>query len=190
MAVIEEFFPHRVYMQENLLDDESHGKCLASAEKLYKSYDGDNDFGCLVWSSINEKPLHNDPEWEFLTENVSRHLEWFGKYFDAAKPFQCEGAWLNVYERNFYQEKHTHPRCQFSAVYFLEADEDAAPLAICNPLENQLPIETSEGFDTVKIIPPKQNSLIIFPSYLPHYVPSNVSGRRMTVAFNYLQSWQ
>ena len=34
MAVIEEFFPHKVYMQENLLDEQSHAKCLGIGREI------------------------------------------------------------------------------------------------------------------------------------------------------------
>jgi len=70
----------------------------------------------------------------------------------------CEiiNAWSAIYKKEHYADKHYHNPCFMSFVYYLKSNE-TTPLL----------------FDNNFKLYPKDDTLIIFPSYLYHSVPNH-----------------
>ncbi|WP_066377811.1 MULTISPECIES: TIGR02466 family protein [unclassified Anabaena] len=106
--------------------------------------------------------------------------------------FFVKKAWVNVNPTGGYNVVHNHPNAFFSGVYYLQADQDSGEIAFLNPVSEQgltMPHElihqssiyTSDRY----FYSPRKDLLLLFPSYINHYVhPNKSSEDRICVAFN------
>jgi len=98
--------------------------------------------------------------------------------------------WAIINKPNDFNVIHTHPNSYLSAAYYVKAPENCGRFIIENPNmakkyahpeienKNELNIEIT-GLDI------EEGDLIIFPSYLPHKVGKNQSGKeRIVISFN------
>jgi len=104
-------------------------------------------------------------------------------------------GWININGSGDYNQPHTHPGNTWSGVYYVRTGGPAAaerpmsgviefidPRARCD-LEGNLAVRHA---GTLRVTP-TDGTLLIFPSYLEHYVhPYWGAGERITLAFNSL----
>ena len=76
-------------------------------------------------------------------------------------------CWCAVYEESDETVPHNHFPSDFSAVVYLEAEDDSAPIIFANSI----------------LVKPVSGSLVLFPGILQHHVPPT-KGRRVIVAMN------
>ena len=100
-------------------------------------------------------------------------------------------AWLNVNDsRQCMNVEHIHGDV-FSGVFYLQAPEGSGKLAIVNPGINRMWAGCELGLqknqftgDRIRIEPVEGN-IIIFPSYVPHFVETNDHDEeRISISFN------
>tara|TARA_B110000444_G_C18609434_1_gene486912 strand:+ start:79 stop:735 length:657 start_codon:yes stop_codon:yes gene_type:complete len=109
----------------------------------------------------------------------------------------CSDIWINIYKTGDFQGTHTHNNDLFwggthvqpilSFVYFAKYDHERdAHFYIGNPETAELGIMgPSLQITEEKCILVEQGDLIIFPSYLPHYVEKQKNvGPRITISGN------
>ena len=112
------------------------------------------------------------PEWKLLCKNVmENHLrEFIEPYLMNEARFVCHALWGVSYSKGDHTVFHDHFPSLLSFIYYVKADEDSAPLVF-----------TDIDYE----LHPKENDLIIFPSYLKHSVPVNRDKEmRYSMAFN------
>ena len=98
--------------------------------------------------------------------------------------------WAIINKKGTFNQSHNHPGSYLSAAYYVKAPENCGRFIIENPNmakkyahpeienKNELNIEI-DGLDI------EEGDLIIFPSYLPHKVGKNQSGKeRIVISFN------
>ena len=104
-------------------------------------------------------------------------------------------GWINVNERGDYNTPHYHPGNTWSGVYYIRTGSDVPDRPTSGRIEFIDPRTRCEFLgprDGVRHsgsiwISPVDGMLLIFPSYLEHYVhPYEGSGERITLAFNSL----
>ena len=108
---------------------------------------------------------------------------------------QMEG-WINVNPPGAFNVPHAHPSFALSGTYYVSIPSDSASIApdahsgafeFLDPRVNAaaLSIEGATCFDPGVIVKPKAGLLIIFPSYLRHWVyPNEEESERVSIAFN------
>jgi uncharacterized protein (TIGR02466 family) len=109
---------------------------------------------------------------------------------DASPELAC--YWYNVNKRYSYNIAHTHAGCWFSAAYYVKAPSNSGKIVFERPdlLNSWIVTErlTDRNWATY-MLPPKENLLVIFPSYLKHYVEQNLTedkdDDRISIAFNF-----
>ena len=98
-------------------------------------------------------------------------------------------SWINIQNKGSILNKHTHPFSVISGALYINKDKDASNLYFHNP-NPFLPI--TEKSDTITpytcenvSIKAKNNSLILFPSWLSHSTqePNNMDNR-IVLSFN------
>ena len=118
------------------------------------------------------------------TQNVSPKLEISTLKMDVF-------GWMNVTPVGGYNAPHTHPGAHWSGVYYVSQPAvekgESGKIEFLNP-RTDLPnwrILNSPTFGAKKAIRPQPGELILFPSYLVHWVyPNETDEERVSVAFN------
>jgi uncharacterized protein (TIGR02466 family) len=103
-------------------------------------------------------------------------------------------AWANVARKGNYHRMHNHPTCAWSGCYYIRSTSQIGSLA--GVLEFSDPRPFTEMVETPGhpygqriIVRPNPGLLILFPSWLYHFVhPSDSESPRISVAFN--AAWQ
>jgi uncharacterized protein (TIGR02466 family) len=99
-------------------------------------------------------------------------------------------SWFNIQKRGSTIMQHNHRRSVISGAFYIYADRDAAPITFANPLTAHKMHEPSIGGSTdydVEFfkVPAETGKLVLFPSWLEHYVGYNNSDMRVTLSFNF-----
>ncbi|WP_400088604.1 TIGR02466 family protein [Yoonia sp. R78084] len=100
-------------------------------------------------------------------------------------------AWMNANPPGGFNAPHTHPGAHWSGVYYVaqpEVDEGSSgKIEFLDP-RSDLPswrLLKAPAFNAKKAIRPMPGEMILFPSYLVHWVyPNEAPEERVTIAFN------
>ena len=100
-------------------------------------------------------------------------------------------AWVNINDsRQCMNSEHIHGDV-FSGVFYLKAPEGSGKLTIRNPAINRmweganLALQKNQFTAESIRIEPEEGSIILFPSYLPHFVETNNHDEeRISISFN------
>jgi len=117
---------------------------------------------------------------EILSEVCTRKI-----YHDA--------NWININPTGSRNVQHTHPGAEYSAVYYLK-NESNTGIVFVTPLAhtshhittytNQKLVEDTRASPQYRI-EPSQGDLLLFPSYLPHWVEENKGTEdRISISWN------
>ena len=99
-------------------------------------------------------------------------------------------CWANVSYRGHSHPTHTHPNNYLSGVYYLRAPAGCGQIVFFDPRPQASAITPSLSENTVAnsnqmFIAPEPGKLVLFHSWLPHYVEANQSDEaRVSIAFN------
>lgn len=100
-------------------------------------------------------------------------------------------AWMNANPKGGFNAPHTHPGAHWSGVYYVaqpEVDEGTSGMIEFLDPRTDLPswrILQAPSFRSKRKLRPLPGDLILFPSYLVHWVyPNEAEGDRVTIAFN------
>ncbi len=100
-------------------------------------------------------------------------------------------AWMNANPTGGYNAPHTHPGAHWSGVYYVSQPDietgSSGMIEFIDPRAelSHWKILESSAFRMKRTIRPSAGELIIFPSYLLHWVHPNESDQeRITIAFN------
>jgi uncharacterized protein (TIGR02466 family) len=100
-------------------------------------------------------------------------------------------GWMNVNPKDGYNAPHTHPGAHWSGVYYIaqpDTDDGSSGMIEFVAPRVDLPhweILQTSAFRLKKRIRPTAGEIILFPSYLLHWVyPNEADADRITVAFN------
>lgn len=100
-------------------------------------------------------------------------------------------GWMNANPPGGFNAPHTHPKAHWSGTYYVaQPDVETGSSGMIEFLDprSDLPnwrLLQAPPFRPKKAIRPKPGELILFPSYLVHWVyPNETSQERVTIAFN------
>ena len=92
--------------------------------------------------------------------------------------------WTNVNDPGGGNVLHTHEKDCFAAVYYLDA-EDTGLIHFSNPANVLNQCNRQSPFTRAMSLPPEDNSLILWPAWIPHEVEVNHSNKqRINLAFS------
>jgi uncharacterized protein (TIGR02466 family) len=100
--------------------------------------------------------------------------------------------WININQKASFNRPHLHPHATFSGVYYVKCNSNSGDLVFKHPAVAQqysLKEETVDKYNDFNAstwaIVPEESKLIIFPSWLEHYVEPNPKDEdRISIAFN------
>ncbi len=125
----------------------------------------------------------------FACNKIYQDLGFSGEY-----RLNISRAWTNINNSVYVDEPHIHRNCFFSAVYYVKANgtKDNGTLDLLSPdcgLKHVIKPEIISSYNSFnsdkRRIIPETGKLVIFPSWLMHFVTANVSGQdRISIAFD------
>lgn len=151
-------------------------------EKI-KQNDKQNQSGYL---NLNDE--HLIPLVEYLNHICKQIHNEIG--LDQNKNHFVSRMWANLNNNVAIDQPHIHPNSIFSGVYYPYGNDKSGHLKIMNPIcgfshvfSNDI-IKNRTQYSSGEIaIPPAQGRLIIFPSWMMHYV-TMCFGERVSIAFD------
>ena len=159
---------------------------------VYRSNTGGtwhSDLKLLKWAEV--------PELGQMFHNVfSSYATTLGVSKESEIAFTMQ-AWAMIYNDRGYSTVHTHPNCHFSSVYYVD-NEVSEPITMATGAKvHPGDIEFVDGrpaagyqFPGVNFLPafrlrPNAGEMIVFPSWLPHFVHPVVGKKdRICIACN------
>lgn len=187
---------HQINIRENdILQNEVFEKIqyLQSKNqmKIPKGWATDELFTSFSYDNLNMKIFDN-------SRCLSEYYRYIERLFDLNVKVGIDNLWFNYYVNGEWQEIHSHTAnsvfqypATFSCIHFLRFDSSVhtPPIFVdpYEPLRNiSLEMESNRysGRYTPKV---QEGDLIMFPSYLQHYVPKckpTLGNPRITIAFN------
>ena len=146
-----------------------------------------------IMLEIIDKIDINDTQYNQSTLEYIR--EWDFIFKDFNPNFFIPELWINISPPGAYQEIHHHilspttgfsPYPLFSGVFYIDVKENSGDLVLKSPTSqnlNNIPL-TPKHKNKFNITPKNQN-LILFPSFLEHLVSQNKSNQdRISISFN------
>jgi uncharacterized protein (TIGR02466 family) len=123
---------------------------------------------------------------------ILKALNQFADTIYVKKPYTVifDDPWLNVNRESHSNKTHTHPGSDLSLTYYCEVPADSGRIVFENPVLHQrttsIWYEKHDVWNSEHInLSPKKYDLIIFPSYIPHFVEPNKSNKpRISLACN------
>jgi len=141
---------------------------------------------CSVHSSFNSNYQLPIDLINILEKNSNDFLNIFEKNTKIKGKYFILNSWYNAYDRNQFQEPHTHGDSLFSGCYYLKFDKKYHHQTnFYNPNFNinNTNLENNSYFCFSPDC--EEDDLIIFPSYLKHGTKgSKTDNLRITVSFN------
>jgi len=99
--------------------------------------------------------------------------------------------WVNINNKYNFNKPHIHGTSHLSGVFYVQTPEDSGKINFTDPRVvnsmNQLcKFKNHNLFNMTNLyFEPKANTMIIFPSYMSHYVePSQSNETRISISFN------
>jgi len=177
----DKLFSTHIFLIDNVIPEND---ILDIRKHIISTYNSDTK----NWQSIAD--LHKMIIYDTLTDKI---LEYSKNVFDKLElkydSFKITDMWSNVLKPGETHRPHTHSNNMLSGVYYVDAIEtsgiiftDPRPQAgVIQPDVNKQILDNASivKYDSAT------NRMILFPSWLQHYVPVNETNKnRISIAFN------
>ena len=172
----------------------------------------DNQIKSVVEAVYNEKVKHRDERTVAQSRHdlinsvvyrplVDKAVECSKIYVEDKKweyeGFKITGMWSNIQKPGQNFHPHTHSNNLISGVYYAKSDKSkTTDIVFSDPRPQEVvlkPWNTKfiESNSDLWYYPSFENRMILFPSWLSHYVPENKSNEdRISIAFNVMLTGQ
>ena len=194
MAVksIDRLFPTTVTIFDNVLEleyiDSMLEDIIDSSKKVGRKTN---------WQSNHNPNLHEHPKYKPLGKKV---LELSKEYIEDLK-FEFDdhyvtGMWYNILKPGEFHSPHTHSNNLVSGVFYLQTNDNSPAITFLDPRPQSSVLQPQAKEynifnSTMFFYPAKVNRMILFPSWLEHYVPQNdTKFSRVSIAFNVMLKGQ
>lgn len=193
MPKVEMWFPVAIYQEEKLISKEENLELKEYALSLRNRISqGGEDWYGDTYTTHGTYDLRKDVKFKPLLNLISMHVNNFAQMHNSKGHYDMSYAWLNINDKNTYQELHTHNASIFSCSYYLSAPEGSGAIVFEDPKEpDMFPLKKIDdknqlSFTRIKY-PAEERSLLIFRSYLRHMVmPGNNTEPRISIAINFV----
>jgi uncharacterized protein (TIGR02466 family) len=141
------------------------------------------------WQSKHYNENSNDSLLPLFDIIKKRMQEIYTKY-GINKKVEIGNYWFNVNKKNNFNRSHQHSLSKFSGVFYFKTPKNCGNIFFERPDDLLLTCEvdnnTEYSFGDWNI-EPKENMLIIFPSFLRHWVePNQNDEERISLAINFI----
>ena len=181
--VLHTTFPTEIweeYDHQCIVNNKSLAKVITNRSLAESSRELSNIGG---WQSNDD--LAEDVQFTDLISFVRQKLlkvALHNNYIDELK-FIIVNMWANVNNHKDFNRAHLHPNSDWSFAYYVKVTEDSGGIVFCDPrvrrvmrVQDDILIDYSNGSQhSIYTVNPLNGKLVIFPSYLEHYVEPNLT---------------
>ena len=130
------------------------------------------------WQSRDN--LHQDPIFQEFNKSILGAAGSVLKDFTDREPY-IQSMWANINTKGDYNAHHVHEG-EISGVYYCQIPKNPGRLVLVNPaVRSYISVIRNNNF----FINPERVALIMFPSWLEHFVePSQSDDPRISISFN------
>jgi len=124
--------------------------------------------------------------YKFVNESIEEYIT---EVFLSKQKLRITQSWLNKMEPDKEHMFHYHPNSVISGVFYLQSD-NSSPLVLINDKQEHYQLAAEEGKGNKYThssyeFPSVERMLVLFPSYIRHCVPRNLStSDRISLSFN------
>lgn len=101
-------------------------------------------------------------------------------------------AWLNINRKHNFMRHHNHLKAVFSGVYYIKTPKNSGDLEFNSPVADHKYVVDSDCIKDFNhfnsntwIVPAEEGKLVLFPSWLVHFVQPNLSDEdRISLSFD------
>ena len=176
-------FATNIFVEDDFLDESISGEMKKYIERLWKDRYYDNN-----WQT--DPDMHTKPAFEKFAEKVIQKSKEQIKLLDYdVEDIAITDMWGNVLQKKESHPPHTHSNNFLSGVYYLHSDK-AAGIQFFDPRPQSdvfVPRKAKKTHNNSNLLSfnSQTNRCIIFPSWLQHWVPQNISNKkRISIAWN------
>ena len=147
------------------------------------------------WHSETDLFRRREASFKSLTRSIAEAL--LSVTQKVAPKYEMKGrqvltdGWVNINDRGAYNTPHRHPGFTWSGSYYVQVPENpsgrSGVIEFIDPRghDSMQTLGDCEAFASKLQHRPQAGMLVIFPSYLLHWVyPNEESGQRISIAFN------
>ena len=181
--VLHSTFPTEIweeYDHQCIVNNKSLAKVITNRSLVESSRELSNVGG---WQSNDD--LAEDVQFTDLISFVRQKLLKVALHNNYIDGLECVivNMWANINEHRDFNKAHLHPNSDWSFAYYVKATEDSGGIVFCDPrvrrlmnVQDEILIDYSnDSQHSIYTVNPLNGQLIIFPSYLEHYVEPNLT---------------
>jgi hypothetical protein len=127
-------------------------------------------FESKIKTTYNGNTLLDKDSIDYLKEQLKEILDHLLKPYCKVFVFSVFEIWINKYENKDYQGNHVHP-ADFSFIIYYKTDKSYT--VFNSPVKNLLESTANKIFNFQYESDFKQGDMVVFPSYLEHWVKPN-----------------
>jgi len=177
----QELFPTHLFIKDNYTTPDRIHTMRREVMDLYKEKPN--------WQSSPN--LDKNEVFKDFNKDISKSsFEILDKLDYKADEIEITDMWANVLKQHETHQPHTHSNNFLSGVFYLDADETTPGITFQDPRPGANVILPRKKFDHMNNVSllnykAKTNRIIIFPSWLVHWVPTNLStSNRISISWN------
>ena len=183
-------FSTHIFVKDNYLAPQRLPAMQEEIVKLWNEKTGYNELRKRLTNWQTSYDLAENQTFKWFAQDVYKTaFDIFDKLNYDVQDIKITGMWGNILKHGETHSPHTHSNNFLSGVFYLESDAETGiifsdPRPAADVLVPRKKTKTNENSNLLSYIS-KQNRLIIFPSWLVHWVPINKSKRdRISISFN------
>jgi len=112
--------------------------------------------------------------------------------FSMKNTFYVDNLWININRKTNFNKPHYHPQSFYSGTFYIKTPKNCGKLCLLSPAMgyetyvSNLKFENHNEYNISNWnIEPRENLLVLFPSWIQHYVEPNLSQEdRISISFN------
>ena len=176
-------FATNIFVQDNFVFEETATQMKNYIQRLWQEREPGNN-----WQT--DPDLQTKEEFKIFSDMVLERSKEIIKILDYdVEDIAITDMWGNVLRNKEAHPPHTHSNNFLSGVYYLHSDK-AAGIQFFDPRPQSdvfVPRKTKKTHNNSNLLSfnSQTNRCIIFPSWLQHWVPQNISNnKRISIAWN------
>jgi uncharacterized protein (TIGR02466 family) len=197
---INQIFYTPIKCQKFEIDDKALSEFCYSVQETDKGAKKSNAGN--AWQS-NDLDIINHCEkneiFKLLVSNIVNCVSVFAKELGIVPNIGIQNMWINISKTGGYNTAHVHPKSILSGCFYVKTPENCGSIVFTNPTKNLIRayldywhLMDEEKLDNSPFsymdweIFPKENNIVLFPSWVEHYVNDNKSDEdRISISFNF-----